>query len=121
MAKHNLKDPKAQVPPDVMNIVVQAVQNIVHGTVVIIVQDAAVVQIEKHEKIRVSEPLINSAALRPASDAEIVGLRNQITKAVTGLKFGQFTLVVRNGKVMQVEKTEKLRFNGVEGQFGDGI
>lgn len=48
-------------------------------------------------------------------------LRKLIITAVEGMKYGQVVFVIKNGKIVQVERTEKNRLTGLEGQFGDGI
>lgn len=48
-------------------------------------------------------------------------LRKLICSAVSGMKYGQVVFVIKNGKIVQVERTEKSRLTDLEGQFGDGI
>ena len=48
-------------------------------------------------------------------------LQKMILEAIGGLKYGQVVFVVKNGKVVQVERTDKSRVTGLEGIFGDGI
>ena len=48
-------------------------------------------------------------------------VRTKIAQAVQGLNYGQVAIVIKNGRVVQIERTEKERFIGVEGKYGDGI
>lgn len=48
-------------------------------------------------------------------------LQKMILEAIGGLKYGQVVFVIKNGKVVQVERTDKSRITGLEGIFGDGI
>ena len=48
-------------------------------------------------------------------------LQKMILEAVGGLKYGQVVFVIKNGKVVQVERTDKSRITGLEGIYGDGI
>ncbi len=48
-------------------------------------------------------------------------LQKMILEAVGGLKYGQVEFVIKNGKVVQVERTDKSRITGLEGIYGDGI
>lgn len=48
-------------------------------------------------------------------------LRAKILEAVQGMKFGQVVIVIKQGKVVQVERTEKQRYSSLEGLYGDGI
>ncbi|SEP27549.1 MULTISPECIES: YezD family protein [Propionispora] len=56
-----------------------------------------------------------------ANQAKSQALRKRIAEAVDGLKFGQVVIVIKDGKVTQLDRTEKQRFTGVEGIYGDGI
>lgn len=49
------------------------------------------------------------------------GLRAQIAEALGALKYGQITILIRDGKVVQIDRTEKRRYSDLEGQYGDGI
>ena len=35
----------------------------------------------------------------------------RIAKTIEGIKFGTVQIIIHNGKIMQIEKTEKLRFD----------
>ncbi len=48
-------------------------------------------------------------------------IRAKINEAVNGLRFGQVVIVIKGGKITQIERTEKQRFPGLEGLYGDGI
>lgn len=48
-------------------------------------------------------------------------IRAKIAESIRGLRYGQVAIVIKNGKVVQIERTEKERFTGVEGKYGDGI
>ncbi|CUH97083.1 hypothetical protein P22_3209 [Propionispora sp. 2/2-37] len=66
-------------------------------------------------------PIKKSAVSQDLDQAKSLALRNRIVEAVQGLKFGQVVIVIKDGKVTQIERTEKQRFTGVEGIYGDGI
>lgn len=66
-------------------------------------------------------PTKKSAVSQDLDQAKSLALRNRIVEAVHGLKFGQVVIVIKDGKVTQIERTEKQRFTGVEGIYGDGI
>ncbi|MDU2065707.1 MAG: YezD family protein [Sporomusaceae bacterium] len=48
-------------------------------------------------------------------------LREKICEAVASMQFGQIVIVVKAGKVVQVERTEKQRYASWENLYGDGI
>ena len=48
-------------------------------------------------------------------------LRARISEAAEGLQYGQIVIVIKEGRVTQIEKTEKQRFPSLVGINGDGI
>lgn len=50
-----------------------------------------------------------------------LAIRAKIAESIRGMRYGQIAIVIKNGKVVQIERTEKERFTGVEGKYGDGI
>ena len=45
----------------------------------------------------------------------------EIASAVTGLKFGEIVIKVHDSKIIQVEKTEKARYESYHVEQGGGI
>jgi hypothetical protein len=45
-------------------------------------------------------------------------LRRKIGEALASIRFGTVTLVVQDGRVIQLDKSEKIRLNGPT--YGDG-
>jgi hypothetical protein len=52
-----------------------------------------------------TEPTEESEAPEPASDRALATIAN----ALRGLRYGQVTIVVQDGVVIQVERTERIR------------
>jgi hypothetical protein len=48
-------------------------------------------------------------------------LRRRISEILSGLRFGQVVIVLKDGKVVQIERIEKHRVTSLEGLFGEGI
>lgn len=48
---------------------------------------------------------------RPDSGAWAPGLDEHIAKALLGLRFGSIEIIVHDGKVVQIERREKLRLD----------
>jgi hypothetical protein len=51
---------------------------------------------------------------------ESKAIRTSVLNALEELKYGQVTIVIKAGKITQIEKTEKQRAN-LQGLYGDGI
>jgi hypothetical protein len=45
----------------------------------------------------------------------------QLADAVKKLKFGQVVVTVHNSKIVQIDRTEKIRFNDANYENGSGI
>lgn len=96
-----------------------------HGSVTLIVQDSRLIQIERNEKIRLSDLISKCQAETPTNGKKDTSGPKinwpKILEAINGLRFGQITIVIKEGKIVQFDKTEKQRFPDVEGIYGDGI
>lgn len=90
-----------------------------HGSITFVVQDGWVIQIERNEKIKMGDLLHNLSAGKKANDSSRI--RAKIVESIHGLKYGQVAVVIKNGAVVQIEKTEKNRFTSWEGMDGEGI
>ncbi|HEY3424374.1 MAG TPA: YezD family protein [Negativicutes bacterium] len=113
------------ISPEVMTRVEMVIASAFHGSVTLIVQDSRIIQIEKHEKFRLCD-FMNATNLETPShnakdDAQFTMICKGIMEAFQGLKYGQIVIVIKSGKVVQIERTEKQRFPGLEGINGDGI
>lgn len=53
-----------------------------------------------------------------AANARII---EQLTDSVKKLKFGQLVVTVHNSKIVQIDRTEKIRFNDGHYESGSGI
>jgi hypothetical protein len=100
----------------VLDIIEKAVAEISFGSITLVVQDAHLIQMEKVEKVRFSD----FKAVKPKPDASGV-VKAKVLEALKGLKFGQVTMAVKEGKLVQIERTEKQRFSSLQGVYGDGI
>lgn len=101
----------------VLGVIEAAVTGIVFGSITLVVQDSCLLQMEKVEKVRFADL---GAKPAPRSEAAVT-VRAKITTALKGLRYGQVVLVVKDGKITQIEKTEKQRFTLLEGVNGEGI
>lgn len=104
------------LPSDVFHLIEQAVSDIGFGSVTLIVQDRKIIQIEKLDKIRVGD---KQAAPVSGNSSEL--LRNKILEAMEEMSYGQVMIIIKNRRIIQIERTEKQRFNSLEGLYGDGI
>lgn len=114
------KSTDSQFPAQVLEIIEQAVQSIQFGILSLTIQDRRIVQIERTEKFQISA--VAAAAAKPLRQLEEARLiRDRILAELKGLQYGQVIVKMIDGRVAQIEKTEKRRFPEVVGLYGDGI
>jgi hypothetical protein len=112
------------IPENVWEIIEDEVAKTQHGTVTLIAQDGRLIQLDKVEKIRLNpvEPArrqADSAAAEPKLNRR--QFRRSLSEVLQGLRFGQVTVVIKDNKVVQIEKAEKHRVTDLSGLFGEGI
>lgn len=108
----------ASAQVDVIARLEEAVRTVQNGSVMAIVQDGRVIQYEKIEKVRLDLPMKQCGDLEKAA---IEQRKNKIAEALESLLYGQVVFVVKDGKMVQIDRTEKQRFKSLQNMFGDGI
>lgn len=102
----------------------EAAGTIEHGSITLIVQDARLIQMDIIQKVRFAaaseKPVKGSQGQKAHHDAK-TGSAGQIAAALKDMKFGQVALIIKEGRIVQAERTEKQRFPSLEGVYGEGI
>ena len=57
----------------------------------------------------------------PVNDPWNGELERQVRDALQVIRFGTITLVIQDGRVIQIDKSEKIRLNRQEHIYGSGI
>ncbi|MDR3205266.1 MAG: YezD family protein [Deltaproteobacteria bacterium] len=91
-----------------------------HGQVILITQNYRVVQVERRENFNPEELLDPNLGLKE-DNFKPGAVRDKIVQALKGLEFGQIVLVVKKGRLVQIERHLKERFSDLQGLAGDGI
>lgn len=112
---------KTSFPAKALAVLDQSIENIIFGEIVLVVQDGHIVQIERTEKIIISSQKNVQNSIEKKNIEGINMLRKKILGELSYLKYGQLVVKIKDGKAVQIEKTEKRRFPEVEGIYGDGI
>lgn len=110
-----------EVPEHVWGIIEAEVSKTQHGTVTLIAQDGRLIQIDKTEKIRLNQLETGRKEGGPEARLNSVQFRRRIGEVLQGLRFGQVSIVIKENKVVQIEKAEKQRMSDLTGLFGEGI
>lgn len=109
-----------EVKEDVLRTVEDAIKGISFGSITLIIQDGKLIQMDKTERIRF---VIDKGKNQPtlAGKAVSKGLRNKVQTSLEGLQFGQVAFAIKDGVIVQIERTEKRRVPSLEGIYGEGI
>ena len=104
-----------EIPTCIMEYILKSLQDICYGQVILVAQDAQLVEVERREKLRLADwkryyekVLLTTAAQKCLS--------RRICQSFSHLRYGQLVIVVKNGKIVQIELTEKYHFTGLEGE-----
>lgn len=94
------------LPLPLWNRIESAIARISFGSVSLIMQDGKIIQLEINEKIR----LLNARAAATTPSVDVPDVRAEIAQAIDGLKYGQVVINIKDGTVVQIDRTEKRRF-----------
>ena len=103
------------LPDYVMDYVLKSLQRITFGEVILVAQDGVLVQLEWNEKRRLDhwdETLVQ----RPWTEKEQRCVARRVALEFAHLQFGRLVIVIKSGRVIQIERTEKQRFSGLDGE-----
>ncbi|MDR3153266.1 MAG: YezD family protein [Deltaproteobacteria bacterium] len=105
--------------PQVLDGILNLLRETFHGQITIVNQNFRVVQVERRENFN-TEELTGHSALS-AGELNFTAVKKKISSALKGLEFGQVILVVKKGRLAQIERLQKERFSDLQGVYGDGI
>lgn len=107
--------------PFILEGVTDLLRRTFHGQITIITQNFRVVQVERKENFN-PEELSGEVNLALKDDGiNLPVVRKRIAEALKGLEFGQVILVVKKGRLAQIERLRKERYSDLQGVYGDGI
>lgn len=104
-----------EIPAGIMEYILRSLQEICYGQVVLIAQDARLVQVERNEKLRVTDCRM-CRERKPIAAVELQCLQERIHQSFRNLAYGQLVIIIKAGSVVQMERTEKRRFTGLDGE-----
>jgi hypothetical protein len=91
-----------------------------HGQVTLITQNYRVVQVERKENFNPEELLDEYLGLSMDNFSPQT-VKDKVVQALKGLEFGQVVLMIKKGRLVQIERHLKERFSDLQGLGGDGI
>jgi hypothetical protein len=91
-----------------------------HGQVTLITQNYRVVQVERKENFNPEELQEDYLGLNLENFNSRV-IKDKVVQALKGLEYGQVVLLIKKGRLVQIERHLKERFSDLQGLGGDGI
>lgn len=121
--KNGLKTRANSISSGMMDQIISILSSTFHGNVVLIYQNSRLVQIERNEKIRPCELNDENNQLSQGlkGNCDVPAVRARILDAFDKLEYGQVVIVIKEGRIIQIDRTEKQRFPSLVGINGDGI
>ena len=105
-----------EIPQKAMAYILQGLCTISYGEMVLVAQDGVLMQVEWSEKRRLDCWHDTEDAKPPYPERVLTELAARIHKEFRLLQYGRLVLVIRKGRLMQIERTEKQRFTGLDGE-----
>ena len=118
-----LKLKNSSITPGIMDKIISILNSTFHGSIALIYQNSRLVQIERNEKISLSDlnSMNNPLAHELKENCDIPTVRARIQEAFEKMEYGKFVIVIKEGRIIQVDQTKKQRFPSLVGLYGDGI
>lgn len=101
------------IPDEVLNFVFEEICKIPNGEIIFIAQDACLIQVEVHHKRRIADWQEDSFQ----NDEKISStLKNKIRNEFSRLDYGQLSVKIQKGRIIQIELITRHRFTGLDGE-----
>ena len=106
---------------EVGEMIKRLIKETAFGSILLVVQDSRVVQVERNEKFQFPAPRKNANSLSQGSQAAAQKSLSGLSAALKGLQFGQVAVKIQESRIVQIDRTEKRRMQDLTGISGDGI
>ncbi|MHC1758052.1 MAG: DUF2292 domain-containing protein [Negativicutes bacterium] len=107
--------------PEISATVIHLIRDTDFGSLIFIVQDSKIVQLERHEKYQFPAMAKKMTNRLQVEKSVAVDPLPGIQSSLADLQFGQVVAKIQEGRVVQIERTEKRRLPDLMGLGGDGI
>lgn len=121
MVKNADNKSNAKIDTVAMKLVTKLLREVFHGEITLIVQNSCLIQVERNEKIRLHDLAKYAQYAEKAALIDYKPVCQKIEQEFADLEYGYIVVIIKSGLVVQVERTEKHRFQGFTGMDGEGI
>jgi hypothetical protein len=109
--------PKPPLTPAMFDSLMNLLAASFHGRITLVVQNFRLVQVERQENFNPDELLAPGGH----QDFSRPALIKKISRALDNLEFGQVAIVVKKGRLSQIERIARERVTDILGLDGEGI
>lgn len=106
---------------EVRSTVTRLIEETSFGSLVVVVQDSRIVQLERNEKYQFPAPRQSLSAPKNKPSTSTADTLTGLAISLKGLQFGQVVAKIQAGRIVQLDRTEKRRIPDLTGISGDGI
>ena len=107
------KIPSGKIPDEVLKFVTDKLQKIYNGEIIFIAQDGCLMQVEIRQRRRIADW---QEEIFPREEKNFAALEKNIRKEFSTLDYGQLSLKIQKGRVVQLERLVRQRFTGLDGE-----
>lgn len=106
-----------------IELIEKSIRSIQFGSIILIIQDGHIIQLEKNEKIRIDPANLIKYLQDHKNEVSRAtpNVGSRILSVVQDLQYGQVVILIKDGNVIQVDRTDKQRIANWQGINGDGI
>lgn len=102
-----------KIPAEVLKFVFEELNKISNGEIVFIAQDGCLMQVEIHQRRRISD--WNEEFL-PRNEKNFATLEKNLQQEFSKLDYGQLSIKIQKNRVTQIERVVRQRFTGLDGE-----
>ena len=107
------KNSSGKIPDEVLKFVADELQKISNGEIIFIAQDGYLIQVEIHQRRRISDWQEENL---PREDKSFSVLEKNIRQEFSKLDYGQLSIRIQKGRIIQIERVVRQRFTGLDGE-----
>ena len=107
------KIPSGKIPDEVLKFVTDELQKISNGEIIFIAQDGYLMQVEIRQRRRIADWTEENF---PRDEKIFAALEKNIRQEFSKLDYGQLSLKIQKGRVVQIERLVRQRFTGLDGE-----
>ena len=102
-----------KIPAEVLKFVMNELQKIQNGEIIFIAQDGYLMQVEVRQKRRIADW---QEEILPREEKIFSALEKNIQQEFSTLDYGQLSIKIQKGRVVQIERLVRQRFTGLDGE-----